>query len=207
MAQETQASSNSLAAVAAIQTFREEIRGKLALLLIDSEPLEAALIKGYSAKEDVCQLVEFSGKLFLSCGARSTSIVCRRTRTQPMSLQVLCADGSRSSPKRYSERSLRAWKVSHLMCPIGMEVRSLAYANAAPPAIGDSGRICEDRENFCSDPWSTPTLRSHEKVEATAGCSASESSDVDRRNIYIFFIIYLFFCTHAHIRTSIHIYI
>ena len=46
-----------LAAVVAVQTFREEIRGKLVLLFIDSEPVEAALIKGYSAKEDVCELV------------------------------------------------------------------------------------------------------------------------------------------------------
>ncbi|OLP84362.1 hypothetical protein AK812_SmicGene34786 [Symbiodinium microadriaticum] len=45
-----------LAAVVAVQTFREEIRGKLVLLFIDSEPVEAALIKGYSAKEDVCEL-------------------------------------------------------------------------------------------------------------------------------------------------------
>ena len=46
-----------LAAVVAVQTFREEIRGKLVLLFIDSEPVEAALIKGYSAKDDVCELV------------------------------------------------------------------------------------------------------------------------------------------------------
>ena len=39
---------------------REEICRKLVLLFIDSEPVEAALIKGYSAysaKEDVCELV------------------------------------------------------------------------------------------------------------------------------------------------------
>ena len=54
-----------LAAVVAVQTFREEIRGKLVLLFIDSEPVEAALIKGYSAKEDVCELVGIFWELVL----------------------------------------------------------------------------------------------------------------------------------------------
>ena len=54
-----------LAAVVAVQTFREEIRGKLVLLFIDSEPVEAALIKGYSAKEDVCELVGLFWELVL----------------------------------------------------------------------------------------------------------------------------------------------
>ena len=54
-----------LAAVMAVQTFREEIRGKLVLLFIDSEPVEAALIKGYSAKEDVCELVGIFWELVL----------------------------------------------------------------------------------------------------------------------------------------------
>ena len=54
-----------LAALVAVQTFREEIRGKLVLLFIDSEPVEAALIKGYSAKEDVCELVGIFWELVL----------------------------------------------------------------------------------------------------------------------------------------------
>ena len=54
-----------LAAVVAVQTFREEIRGKLVLLFIDSEPVEAALIKGYSGKEDVCELVGLFWELVL----------------------------------------------------------------------------------------------------------------------------------------------
>ena len=54
-----------LAAVVAVQTFREEIRGKLVLLFIDSEPVEAALIKSYSAKEDVCELVGLFWELVL----------------------------------------------------------------------------------------------------------------------------------------------
>ncbi|OLQ02504.1 hypothetical protein AK812_SmicGene14638 [Symbiodinium microadriaticum] len=54
-----------LATVVAVQTFREEIHGKLVLLFIDSEPVEAALIKGYSAKEDVCELVGIFWELVL----------------------------------------------------------------------------------------------------------------------------------------------
>ncbi|CAE7301804.1 unnamed protein product [Symbiodinium sp. CCMP2456] len=40
-----------LAAVVAVQTFREEIRGKLVVLFIDSEPVEAALIKGIRTRK------------------------------------------------------------------------------------------------------------------------------------------------------------
>ena len=38
---------------------------ELLLLFIDSEPVEAALIKGYSAKEDVCELVGLFWELVL----------------------------------------------------------------------------------------------------------------------------------------------
>ena len=48
-----------LAVVAAIETFKDHHQRKLVLILsnqifVDSEPIEAALIKGCSAKEDVC---------------------------------------------------------------------------------------------------------------------------------------------------------
>ena len=46
-----------LATVAALWTFRHYVRDKFVLLLIDSEVVEAALIKGYSSREDVCELV------------------------------------------------------------------------------------------------------------------------------------------------------
>ena len=46
-----------LAPIAALWTFRHYVRDKFVLLLIDSEVVEAALIKGYSSREDVCELV------------------------------------------------------------------------------------------------------------------------------------------------------
>ena len=46
-----------VAAVLALTSFGHSLRGKLVLLLIDSEAVEGALIKGYSGAEDVCQLV------------------------------------------------------------------------------------------------------------------------------------------------------
>ena len=46
-----------LAPIAALWTWRHYLREKFVLLLIDSEVVEAALIKGYSAREDVCELV------------------------------------------------------------------------------------------------------------------------------------------------------
>ena len=39
-----------LAAVTALKTFRDDLRDQLVLFFVDSEPDEAALIKGHSAK-------------------------------------------------------------------------------------------------------------------------------------------------------------
>ena len=46
-----------VAAVLALETFADRIRGSDILLLIDSEAVEGALIKGYSSREDLCQLI------------------------------------------------------------------------------------------------------------------------------------------------------
>ena len=53
-----------IAPILAIQTFRDH-RNKDVLLLIDSEAVEAALVKGYSSKEDLCELVEIFWELAL----------------------------------------------------------------------------------------------------------------------------------------------
>ena len=39
----------------ALETFRDHVKNKDVLLLIDSEAVEAALVKGYSSKEDLCE--------------------------------------------------------------------------------------------------------------------------------------------------------
>ena len=54
-----------IAPILAIQTFRDHLRNKDVLLLIDSEAVEAALVKGYSSKEDLCELVEIFWELAL----------------------------------------------------------------------------------------------------------------------------------------------
>ena len=46
-----------LAVVVALETFAESLKDKFALWFVDSEPVQGALIKGYSAKDDVCELV------------------------------------------------------------------------------------------------------------------------------------------------------
>jgi hypothetical protein len=46
-----------LAPVVVNETFPDRLRDAKALLLVDSEPVEGALVKGYSSKEDVCDLV------------------------------------------------------------------------------------------------------------------------------------------------------
>ncbi|CAE7263188.1 unnamed protein product [Symbiodinium sp. KB8] len=54
-----------LAPILAIETFRGHLRNKDVLLFIDSEAVEAALVKGYSSKEDLCELVEIFWELAL----------------------------------------------------------------------------------------------------------------------------------------------
>lgn len=45
------------ATVVALKTFEDRLAGSWSLLLVDSEPVQGALVKGYSAREDVCELV------------------------------------------------------------------------------------------------------------------------------------------------------
>ncbi|OLQ04162.1 hypothetical protein AK812_SmicGene12771 [Symbiodinium microadriaticum] len=47
-----------IAPILALETFRDHVRNKDVILLIDSEAVEASLVKGYSSKEDLCELVE-----------------------------------------------------------------------------------------------------------------------------------------------------
>ena len=46
-----------LAAVRALQGFADRVKNKRVILLIDSEAVEGALVKGYSGREDICQLI------------------------------------------------------------------------------------------------------------------------------------------------------
>ena len=46
-----------LAPIIALATFKEYVTGKYVLLLVDAEAVEGALVKGYSSKEDMCELV------------------------------------------------------------------------------------------------------------------------------------------------------
>ena len=49
-----------------IGTFKDHLRGKDVLLLIDSEAVEASLVKGYSSKQDLCRIVEIFWDLALT---------------------------------------------------------------------------------------------------------------------------------------------
>ena len=46
-----------VAAILALTGFGSQLKDKFVLLLIDSESVEGALVKGYSGTEDVCELV------------------------------------------------------------------------------------------------------------------------------------------------------
>eukprot|EP00435_Cladocopium_sp_Y103_P024835 s708_g6.t1 len=45
------------ATVVALKTFEAQLSNSWSLLLVDSEPVRGAVVKGYSAREDVCELV------------------------------------------------------------------------------------------------------------------------------------------------------
>ena len=53
------------ATVVALETFREQIFDSSSLLFVDSESVPGALVKGYSAREDLCELVGSFWKLAL----------------------------------------------------------------------------------------------------------------------------------------------
>ena len=53
------------ATVVALQTFKPWISSSWSLLFVDSEPVQGALVKGYSAREDLCELVGVFWKLAL----------------------------------------------------------------------------------------------------------------------------------------------
>ena len=54
-----------IATVLAIDTFRDHLRGRDVLLLIDSEAVEALLVKRYSSKQDLWCMVELFWDLAL----------------------------------------------------------------------------------------------------------------------------------------------
>ena len=59
-----------IAAVLALSTFEDRIFGSDLLLLIDSEAVEAALIKGYSSREDLCSIISVFWDLALRLRVR-----------------------------------------------------------------------------------------------------------------------------------------
>ena len=46
-----------IAVVMALEAFAPEIAGQRVVFLIDAEAVEGAIVKGYSAREDICLLV------------------------------------------------------------------------------------------------------------------------------------------------------
>eukprot|EP00435_Cladocopium_sp_Y103_P004278 s2572_g1.t1 len=59
-----------IAAVLALETFGDRLVGSDVLLFIDSEAVEAALVKGYSSKEDLCRIISVFPELALGLRVR-----------------------------------------------------------------------------------------------------------------------------------------
>ncbi len=48
-----------------MDTFKDLLRGSWSLLFVDSEPVQGAPVKGYSSREDMCELVGIFWQLAL----------------------------------------------------------------------------------------------------------------------------------------------
>ena len=59
-----------VAPILALETFKDRLVGTDVIVLIDSEAVEAALIKGYSSKEDLCDLISVFWDLVFEVRAR-----------------------------------------------------------------------------------------------------------------------------------------
>jgi hypothetical protein len=59
-----------LAPVVALSTFADRLVGADIFLFIDSESVEAALIKGYSSRSDMCEIITLFWDLALKLKAR-----------------------------------------------------------------------------------------------------------------------------------------
>ena len=59
-----------VAPIVALETFKDLVRGSDLLLFIDSEVVEAALVKGYSSREDLCSLISVFWNLVLELRVR-----------------------------------------------------------------------------------------------------------------------------------------
>ena len=89
-----------IAPILALETFRDHVRNKDVILLIDSEAVEASLVIGYSSKEDLYELVQLFWELSLEY---RTSFLYLPTGRR----EIISRSASRRSGKRFSVRGLR----------------------------------------------------------------------------------------------------
>ena len=67
----------------ALETFKERLVGADVILLIDSEAVEAALVKGYSSREDVCSIISVFWDLALVLKAEFSLTESQRMQIRP----------------------------------------------------------------------------------------------------------------------------
>jgi hypothetical protein len=97
-----------VATVLAFHTFKEYLRGRTGLLLVDAEAVEGALVKGYSARSDLCELVGVFWDLVLELKAL---VYIDRVPTD-----ANCSDGSSRDKLWIGERL--GWKTVPAQWPV-----------------------------------------------------------------------------------------
>ena len=97
-----------VATVLAFHTFGDYLRGRTVLLLVDSEAVEGALVKGYSARSDLCELVGVFWDLVLDL---KCLVYIDRVPTD-----ANCSDGSSRDKLWIGERL--GWKTVPAQWPI-----------------------------------------------------------------------------------------
>ena len=104
----------SEAVVVAFHTFKAYLKGKTVLLLVDSEAVEGALVKGYSSRSDICELVGVFWDLVLEL---QSLVYIDRVPTD-----ANCSDGA-SRDKLWIGEKL-GWKTVPAQWPIKVHFRS-----------------------------------------------------------------------------------
>ena len=85
-----------LAVAVAFETFNDALSGSLVVSPIDAEAVEGAVIRGYSAKEDLCMLV---GRLWESIADLDAMRACASSESAPTpTLRTAFPEGEQLRP-------------------------------------------------------------------------------------------------------------
>ena len=97
-----------IAPILALEAFRDHVRNKDVILLIDSEAVQASLVKGYSSKKIFVSSSNFSGSFRSNTEPISSSIEFQLTPTLPTGhREIISRSARRRGGRLYFVRGLQ----------------------------------------------------------------------------------------------------